>query len=125
VALFGLLAYLLMGLGGVEGMILCIEKDGHVTVEALQSGPCGSPFGPAIKNSHCSPCVDVLISAHGSGNIAVNTQRISQQTEALAHLTELFTLSVFDKNISYAISQKPLVEKSSTLVSLRSIILLI
>ncbi len=124
-ALFGLLTYLLVGLGGVDGMVLCIEEDGHLAVEALHGSPCSSPFAPTLKNNHCSPCVDILISSHGADNIAVNTQRSFDAADAQVNLAEPFILSAFDKSISYELFPNSLAGKTSAMVSLRSVILLV
>lgn len=125
VALFGLLTYLFMGLGGVDGMVLCIEEDGHLAVEALHGTPCSSPFAPTLKNNHCSPCVDILISSHGTDNIAVNTQRSFDEADEQINLAVPFILSAFDKSVSYKLFPNSLTGKASAIVSLRSVILLV
>lgn len=113
-----------MGFGDSNGMILCIEEGGHVAIEALQDSPCAATSAQVIKDNHTGPCVDILISAHGSGNIAVKTQRGFQQADMPVYFAEPFTLAVFVTPHTHKFFQKSFVEQNFTLNLLRSVILL-
>lgn len=69
---FGLVAYLLSLVLGIEGAVLCLGQDGHVEVEtALADSTCGtsaptrgvhadiSTEESASDKGHCGPCKDI------------------------------------------------------------------
>jgi hypothetical protein len=73
-AWFGILAFLLATLGGVDGKVLCIGDDGHVALETTDShasyqsiaisarndSPSGERKAAGVASccTHCGPCTD-------------------------------------------------------------------
>lgn len=65
-----LLAFLLLGLGSLNGMVLCFEPDGRVSIESAVGGACSdsvqefqkSSDKPTIQATHCKSCVDIPLS---------------------------------------------------------------
>ncbi|MBY0451194.1 MAG: hypothetical protein K2X01_11280 [Cyanobacteria bacterium] len=84
VGLFALLAFLLINFGNAQGMVLCFEPDGRVTLEASIGGVCSDSFQAeqhsyqkiaskktTLHGLNCKHCVDIPISIetgepHGS-----------------------------------------------------------
>ena len=76
IAWIGLMALLLMGFANLQGMVLCFEPDGRVSLENAVGGICSDSFqavthlqspvassGEAsLQGLHCKKCVDVPIS---------------------------------------------------------------
>jgi hypothetical protein len=64
---FALAAYLVTGALAVEGVQLCLEPDGHVSLEVLSSGcgdccePSEAEHGSGERIESC-PCVDISLS---------------------------------------------------------------
>ncbi len=87
--LVALVAYLLTGAVSAQGLVLCIEADGHVKLEA-RAGGCGdccpeSGRPESGRLSSCS-CLDVAI---GSPNAPVQKPRPSDREQLAAWVHEL------------------------------------
>ena len=74
----GLCAYLLLSLCSLQGMVLCFEQSGEVSLETAINGICSESFQETeqplslaanhsiLGTSHCKRCVDIPISLHGT-----------------------------------------------------------
>lgn len=95
IPLVWLFIYLLIGHGLLSNVVLCFGGDGHIAVEAVQSGYCDSASGailpialnPApigavsytasfkvfLTQYHCGPCSDLPLLIDGSDQQYINT----------------------------------------------------
>lgn len=76
IAWMGLVALLLLGVSSFDGMVLCIESDGRVSLENAIGGICNDSFQDIqriqsqavsskeaqLQAAHCKRCVDLPIS---------------------------------------------------------------
>jgi hypothetical protein len=72
-AWIGLLTFLLMGFANLQGMVLCFEPDGSITLENAIGGACSDAFQGhqsfqvkvsekvGLQTAHCKRCVDIPI----------------------------------------------------------------
>jgi hypothetical protein len=65
-----LVVYLLAGLAPAQQLVVCLEPDGNVALEAVDAQgctPCGEPEGLEAldeASSQCCPCTDIPLPAH-------------------------------------------------------------
>ena len=137
---FGLVAYLLSFVLGIEGTVLCLGRDGHVEVEtALADSTCGtfvptrgvqvaiSIEGSALDKDHCGPCKDIalaltssdIFASLGSYTEAVQYSSIKGPPINASILVQLPIINILPQD------QLASLGRSSPLATLRTVILLI
>jgi hypothetical protein len=105
-AWIGLIVFLAMGFTSLQGMVLCFEPDGRVSLESAIGGLCSdsfekeqqvqkasSPDKERLQAAHCQRCVDVPISFASSENEPQKLQ-ISQYSVDMQMVTEAPAISV-------------------------------
>ena len=140
IPVFGLVAYLLSFVLGIEGAVLCLGQDGHIEVEtASADSTCGTSGptrgvhaaiyieGNASDKDHCGPCKDVPLAPNSSDIFA----SVGSHTEAAQYSSvklPLIIVPVFAQlpiiNILPKDQPSPL-GRYSPLATLHTVILLI
>lgn len=114
-------------------MVLCFGADGHITLEPLRNGRCGTSMPlttpsqdlQVAEAEHCGPCLDVpFLTAHtGEQMLAMTTTWVPLPMPVLTCVTVSVLLPVrrfppsFHRTVARVLSP--------TLVALRTVILLI
>ena len=134
-----LLAYLLVGLGSINGVVVCFGTGDHVAIEEASNYCCGqSPYVPLRINSsstmkgalalavnYCGPCVDLPLSLSGSDRQFVPTQDASSQARLLDRPNFACAVSIFSEFTTDGILPLSSLKTDSTPIFLRTTILLI
>lgn len=132
-----LLASFFIAQGPIQDMVVCIGADGHIEVEAASEGVCASDSGKTSTeihslstkvedDDHCGPCVDIPFSI---GNADHQNLLASLKTSHLTKVPADANISVDMPDFRDRSSGVPFLrhdhQKSSTLVSIRSVILIV
>ena len=136
------LVYLLVGMGGMAGRVMCLGADGHVGTKTAGDISCDeSSEDPTLPNSrpsqastedsfssdedHCGPCVDVPIPSNGSLHKSVSSQRASKHVQRNGCATSTHKLPEFCESTAGGPFSARSPETNSTLHSIRTVVLLI
>ncbi len=135
-----LLAYLLIGQGALQNLVLCFGVDGHIGVKSTLAGTrCdlflnmasqGASSLPSVKEiaplyPHCGPCLDLSISVDNSYLPVYSVQDRAPQAGSLLLPVSLSPVSTHAEILPEVLLPKGLSTDLSFLASLRSVVLLI
>ena len=129
--------YLVLVAGSGSASVLCFGNDGHVAIELDRDGACDDS-GHESSNSqdcellesephcHCGPCVDIPLSYELVESRPVTIESLSFQTETLLSIPlEANAPSFLELATVVTLPIPPPISISLTLLSLRTIVLLV
>lgn len=129
--------YLVLVAGSGNASVLCFGNDGHVAIELDRGGACADSGHESSDSQdcellasephcHCGPCVDIPLSFELVESRHVTIESLSLQTETLLPIpVEANSPSILEQATVVTLPIPPPISISPTLLSLRTIVLLI
>jgi len=136
-AIIWLLGSFFIAQAPLQAMVLCIEADGSIEVEAANNGVCASGSGKTSKeihslstkvedDAHCGQCVDIPFSIGNADHQNLLTSlKTSQLIKAPVDASISVDMPAFrDRSIGVPFRRHDH-QKSNTLISIRSVIIIV
>jgi hypothetical protein len=135
-AIVWLLASFFIAQGPLQAMVVCIEENGSIEVEAANNGLCASDSGKTSKEidslSHqaeddncCGPCVDIPFSIGSPTHNQVVFSGMAKQVDVSKSVDHIPSRPVSDRSPPKEPYLSYTHHKDSVIASLRTIILII
>ena len=129
--------YLAVIAGTGSASVLCVGDDGHVAIESANDGSCVDSFygidvaencelSSADPHCHCGPCIDIPLNFELVESRPSNLESLTPNTETLAHVpVEAVSEAFLEMATVTTLPIPPPLDFSPTLLSLRTVVLLI